>query len=321
VTFQYFDGGNATGARMTAFAQSFGVPMKFIAARGLRRACSIAVVSLFPTMVLVENPANGAGVDPNVTLKLIPQDARSGPGWKWDSRGWVSITGPSTVFEGFSTAGTVQVDANGVVIRNVKVVHGGNGWGIRIDHAKNTTISNCEVGGLNTTTGRLSTGIGTVYGDEGDVTVQSCDIYFTKNGINLSRGLVEDNVIRRMGSIPGDHVNSITSNVSTGKLTIRHNRLLNQIPQTDAIGLFQDFGGQHDVVIDSNYVSGGGYTIYGGAGATKTYNIVITNNRFGRDYYVRSGYWGPAAYFDKTGSGNAWSNNSWADTGKLIAAP
>jgi len=101
----------------------------------------------------------------------------------------------------------------------------------------------------------------------------------------------------------------VTSNGSTDQLTIRGNTILNRFDQTDAIGLFQDFGVEANRLITGNLLAGGGYTIYGGANERfgKTYNIVVTNNRFSTIYFPKARSFGPVAYFDKAGSAQATS--------------
>jgi len=116
-----------------------------------------------------------------------------------------------------------------------------------------------------------------------------------------------------MGFASGDHLNGTTSNGSTTMMTIRHNTILNKFDQTDAISLFQDFGGEANRLITDNLVAGGGYTIYGGDNERfgKTSNIKITNNRFSKIYYPNGGSYGPIAAFDASGSGNVMSGNYW----------
>ena len=101
---------------------------------------------------------------------------------------------------------------------------------------------------------------------------------------------------------------------------ILRNKILLEADQTGAISLFQDWGVNTDFVIDSNYLAGGGYTFYGGAGSFgHSTGIFFTNNVFGRDFWPESGYWGPVAYWDG-GVGNVWSNNRF-DNGELIPEP
>jgi hypothetical protein len=267
--------------------------------------------------------ATNTGVQAGITLKRIPEDVTSGPGWHWDSRGWVTIDGVGALFSGYSVTSSIDVVADNVIIENVKAVFADDGWAIGVRHASNVTIRNCEIGGVDTGAGRLMAGIKSIYGDEGDITIQKCNIYGTSTGIQIYRGLIEDNYIHDLGYKSGDHVNGITSNASTGPLVIRHNTVYNQISQTDAISLFEDFGVQRDVLIENNKVAGGGYTIYAGqnAGGPQTSNIVVKNNRISRRHFVSGGYFGPATAFSKAGPGNVWTGNVWDDTGIEIPAP
>jgi len=125
----------------------------------------------------------------------------------------------------------------------------------------------------------------------------------------MGQGLIEGNYIHDKGLNSGDHINGVTSNGSTDQLTIRGNTILNRFDQTDAIGLFQDFGVEANRLITGNLLAGGGYTIYGGANERfgKTYNIVVTNNRFSTIYFPKARSFGPVAYFDKAGSAQATS--------------
>jgi hypothetical protein len=55
-------------------------------------------------------------------------------------------------------------------------------------------------------------------------------------------------------------------------------------------------------------------------GGSPTTNIVITGNRFGQNYYAKSGQYGPVAYFAPAGTGNTWSGNIWDTTAKTVAS-
>ena len=117
-------------------------------------------------------------------------------------------------------------------------------------------------------------------------------------------------------------MNGVTSNGGSGQLDIVRNTILNSVSQTDAIGLFQDFGVEANRRIDSNLLAGGGYTLYAGSGTRgKSQNIVVTNNRFSSVYFQRSGYYGPAAAFDRDGGGNVWLRNFWDTNGSAVGTP
>jgi hypothetical protein len=75
----------------------------------------------------------------------------------------------------------------------------------------------------------------------------------------------------------------------------------------------------------NNLLAGGGYSIYGGATNEAAYgvptNIVITGNRFATTYYSTGGAYGTVSYFDKAGTGNKWTTNTWDTTGATIPTP
>ena len=139
-------------------------------------------------------------------------------------------------------------------------------------------------------------------------------------GIQVHAGLIEDNYVHDLGLKGDDHVNGFTSNGGTTPLTIRHNTVLNQHGQTDAVSLFQDFGPGATAHHRENLLAGGGYSLYAGANPGKestATNIVVTNNRFARSFYPRGGFYGPYTAFT-AGGGNVWSGNIWDDTGATL---
>jgi hypothetical protein len=265
--------------------------------------------------------AETAGVPAGTTLRKVPQEINSGPGWTWDSRGVLSVIEDGAVLDGLDVQGNVDVKASNVTIRNSRIQESGESFGVSLRHTKDVTVQNCEIYSPDAGAERLTVGIKDIYGDSTGMRLIGNDIWHTGTGIQVARGLIQDNYIHDMGYKSGDHLNGITDNGgSTEQLTVRHNTVFNQYGQTDAISLFQDFGRQDNRVIDDNLVAGGGYTIYGGAnaGAPGTTNIRITNNRFARIYSPNGGGYGPLGAWDPDGKGNAFTGNVWDDTGKAV---
>ena len=263
--------------------------------------------------------ASTTGVPAGVTLKNVPGDVSSGPGWAYDPRGWVAITGNGAVFDGYAVATDVSlsVEASNVTVRNVRLNVSGESFGIALRHTANVTITNTEITSPSASTGRLLVGIKDIYGDSTGLQVLRTNISRTSTGIQVESGLLQDNYIHDMGYKAGDHINGTTSNGGTDLLTIRHNTVFNQIDQTDAVSLFQDFGPQANRVIDNNLLAGGGYTLYAGANAGResgATNIHVTNNRFARTFYTNGGSYGPLAAY-VSGQGNTFTGNVWDDTG------
>ncbi len=115
------------------------------------------------------------------------------------------------------------------------------------------------------------------------------------------------------------HLDGIQVGGGDSGFRILRNKIVLNADQTGAISLFQDWGVNTDFVIDSNYLAGGGYTFYGGAGGFgHSTGIVFTNNIFGREVWPESGYWGPVAYWDRGGAGNVWSDNRFADGAPIV---
>jgi hypothetical protein len=255
--------------------------------------------------------ATNTGVAAGTSLQRVPQDVTSGPGWAWDSRGWLQASSGAVV-KNLIVSGPINVGGSNITVSNNKVLVSGENWGIGLQHSTNAIVSDNEIGILGGSP-RLMVGIKDIYGDSSGFQILRNNIQNTQTGVQVEEGLIADNYIHDMGYAPGDHVNGTTSNGGTTMMTIRHNTILNQIDQTDAISLFQDFANQANRLITDNLVAGGGYTIYGGDGRQfgLTSNIKITNNRFSTIYYPKGGYFDAVAYFDPNGSGNLASGNYW----------
>lgn len=247
--------------------------------------------------------ATTTGVTPGTTLKT------------YNSTVTVSTNG--AVFENAIVNGALNITANNVTIRNVRVINNGDGWGIGLMHTNGTTIDHVQV--MRGNGQRLESGIKDVYGDDTNTTITNADVSGTETGIFMHEGLLRDSYIHDLAMNTGDHVNGVSSNGETTPLSIDHNTILNPISQTDAIALFQDFGLEANRTITNNLIAGGGYSLYAGAGSHGTsHHIVITGNRFSRLYYAKGGSYGPATAYDTNGTGNAWTNNTWDDTGTTV---
>jgi hypothetical protein len=272
---------------------------------------------------------SNSGIPAGTVLKNVPGQVSSGPGWAWNKAdGYLQVTGNGANLTGLRIPGTVAVSANNVTLSNISITVGGNSgstgdsYGVTLNNTANVTIKNSNIQGTNTTTGRMGEGIKDVYTDSTGTQILNNNISKTDTAIQLYQGLIKGNYIHNLGLMEGDHVNGITTNGDIGTFDIENNTILNKFNQTDAIGLFQDFGTVANVTINNNYLAGGGYTIYGGDGNMgRSYNIKITNNQISTMYFPNGGQWGPVAYFDDQGPGNTWTGNTWASSGKTIPEP
>jgi parallel beta-helix repeat protein len=268
---------------------------------------------------------------PGTNLPRVPDDVTSGPGWHYDTRGWVEISGTGAVFSGYQVHTGLNVSASNVTIKNNVIDLDGPGWGIALRRSRSTTIDHNTIRG--TTNQPCDNGIRDIYGDSDDVTITANNIYYCSSAINHfdAGGLIKDNYFHDLGHpcLTDDpncgHFNGIQLGSGTGPLmTIDHNTILNPAPATDAIMLANDDGDQTNRTITNNLLAGGGYTLYGSGweGATAT-KITVTNNTFSTRYFPRSGSFGPVAHWQQNNT-NVWSGNTWADgpqAGKTITTP
>jgi hypothetical protein len=225
----------------------------------------------------------------------------------------ITITKDGTEINGLEVSGEINVEADNVTIKNTRLAAAPGDWGIiqRQGH-RGLTVVDSEIFG----NGKDRTQFA-ILNQGGDLTVKRVDIHTISNGILTEQGLVEDSYLHDPKYFSGDHTDMImcTSGPPSGAtLVIRHNTVINTLEQTGAIALFQDFGVVRNVTVQGNFLAGGGYSLYGGAGSKGTSsNIKVTNNVFSRDVWAKGGYNGPVAYWDKGASGNVWQGNVWED--------
>jgi hypothetical protein len=268
--------------------------------------------------------AANSGVPATTTLKAVPSQVSSGPGWSYNAGlNLVEVSGSNVVLSGLSIPCNLDITGSHVTINDDKVTTGGY-FGITLRHTADVTIENTTISGLNATTGRLGSAIDDSSGDSTGMVVKGNNISDFKSAVQLTSGLVTGNYIHDPGYISGDHTNGVIANGGTGQLTISGNTILNSISETDAITLDTSTvpGTVSNKTIENNLLGGGDYAIYGGtAFGHTTSNIVIANNRFSQAYYPKSGQFGPVAYFSPSGAGNSWTSNVWDTTGQTIPAP
>ena len=268
--------------------------------------------------------ATNTGVPAGTTLKSVPAQVSSGPGWYYNTATKaVIVTGNGTVLSGLSIPGVLTITASNVTVKNVQVVAGGT-FSIRLQHTTGVTIENSTVSGQNATTGRVNVAIADVYGDSTGMVIKDNNVSFFRTAMQISNGLVQGNYIHNPGYIAGDHTNGVVTNGGNGPMVIENNTIFNSLGQTDAISLDAATSGLPvaNQTVENNLLAGGGYTIYAGNGhGNTTSNIVIKGNRFGQHYYPKSGQFGPDVNFNPTGKGNLWSGNFWDTTGQAIPSP
>ena len=268
--------------------------------------------------------AINTGVPSGTTLKSVPGQVSSGPGWSYSAAGKdVIVTVKGTVLSDLYIPYNLVIDASDVTVKNVQVVTGGN-FGISLTHTTGVTIENSTISGQNATTGRVDSAITDVYGDSTGMVIKDNNISYFRTAVQISTGVVSGNYIHDPGYIAGDHTNGFYVNGGTEPLTIENNTIFVSSAQTDTINLDAGSAGVPvaNKTVENNFLAGGGYAIYGGTAlGNPTSHIVIEGNRFGQQYYPLGGLYGPVAYFTPTGTGNLWSGNFWDTTAKAIPSP
>ncbi|WP_214409871.1 hypothetical protein [Sphaerisporangium fuscum] len=234
------------------------------------------------------------------------------PGTQLRVVGETTVKKAGEVVEGVEIHGKLNIEADDVVVRNVRVVGQGDWAIIQRQGVSGADISDVEIMGDGTT--KVDTA---VLNQGGQISVRRANIHTVSNGIVTDHGVIEDCYLHDFKEFPGDHVDAIQIGGSPMKglsLTVRHNTVFNQVAETSAIIIGQDFSRTHDVLIQNNLLAGGGYTIYGGEGKFGVpTDIRIVDNIFSRRFFPKGGSFGPVAYYTDKGKGNAFTGNIWED--------
>lgn len=261
----------------------------------------------------------------------FPSAADTGPGSTTltPHSGDISIRTNGTVISGWNLSGSLDIYADDVTVVDSKITST-NWWGVnlrpghtglRILHSMITALpgKGPDNGGEDYALSNMS---------DGTVEVGWNDLSVFGNTVSTGHGYIHDNYvhdlvpfINRSGYY--QHTDTVISEGGdTTGLRIEHNTLLNPIDvkrgASAAIGLYPDSGPVTDVTIKDNWLAGGAYTLYGGgAGAAR---MMVSDNVFSDEYWPQSGFYGPIAHWNATGTGNVWSGNTFRD-GTEIDAP
>lgn len=220
------------------------------------------------------------------------------------SQGYVALGTPGQVLQNVSIVDCdINVTAANVQIRNVKLlITAPNTWGIIVRDGASAAISDVEISGRDKSTGSVQYAILAQSG--ATVMITRADLHHCADCVQGEHVILQDSWVHDLANPPGAHVDGFQCNGNCSGTVIRHNRIHVEYNQTGAVALFQDFGVPNNVLVENNWLSGAGYTIYGGAGTQGTpTNIRILNN------VVDPGEHGWLAYWDPTGSGNVATGN------------
>jgi hypothetical protein len=226
--------------------------------------------------------------------------------------GSVAASRDGQVISGLDITGEINVTAKNVTIKNTRVTGGGDWVVIMRPGAENLRIEDSV---LQTPAGTPQDIACLLNVGDGTPTLLRVDIHGCSAGVSSGGGLVQDSYIHDMAQKPGlSHDVGVASN-GGGGMQVIHNTIFNQYQQTAAVAFYQDFGTQHDDLVQNNLLAGGGYCVYGGTGTKgATAKIRFIDNRFSRKYSPTCGYYGYLADFNPNDPGNQWTGNYWDDT-------
>ncbi len=213
--------------------------------------------------------------------------------------GSITVDTPGTVIDSLDVTGEIVVHASNVVIKRTRV-RSSAAWPIQVGNGSTgVLIEDTEVDGLNSG--------GTVGIGWSGFTALRVDVHGSEDGIRASSNVVvQDSYIHGQSQCGSCHSDPVQS-TDGSNIVIRHSSLLNP-HNGNSIFLFKsDLGQINDVVVDSNLLNGGNYTVEvfnGGYGSPS--NVTVTNNRFGHD-----SVYGPVS---TDGAAISEAGNIWDDT-------
>ncbi len=218
------------------------------------------------------------------------------------------ITKAGTVIDGKLITGALTIRANNVTIKRSKVVMSGSGCTdcsvIRVfEGYTGAVVQDVEVDGRN------SCGIAVELAGDGGV-AQRVNAYGCSDFYRANDGTqILDSYGHDRWAPSGAHSDGIQS-LGTSNLTYRHNTLV--LPGDSGVNALimigNEYGRSNNVKIQNNLLDGGGYTIRLMPGSS---GVVISGNRFGRDYS-----YGPIY---ATSSDYSWTGNVWDLSGAAVA--
>ena len=240
-----------------------------------------------------------------------PGPANTGPHGSLKPSNSILAMQPGQVISDVDIAGTIQIKAANVIIRNFRLNANDAPYAIRVFADASVTLEDGEI---------TKAAEAAVYGN--DWTCRRLNIHHMgadglKGGGN---NRLEDCWIHHLGMTKGAHADGVQ--IDNGShFVFRHNNFdlpwwdelpvpgqtQKQVFRANSVFFINGWVGDiDDVVIENNWLNGGNYTIY----ALKQTNTHVHNNRMGRD----------AQYGLLNGKNVDWGDNVWEDTGKSAGA-
>jgi hypothetical protein len=196
-------------------------------------------------------------------------------------RGSMTVTEAGAVLDALDIAGSLTISANNVKVKRSRV-RAESFNVVRIsDGVTGTVLEDCEIDGAGSTEGNN--------GVMGTATVQRCNIHGVENGVVPGSGsVIRGSYIHDLRAPGAPHYDGIQIDGDKSDILIQGNTVVNGFNQTSAVMIDNYFGPIRNVIVDSNLLGGGGYTVYvdGHFNSNPILGVSITNNR------MIKGYWG-----------------------------
>ncbi|KQY42915.1 DUF4082 domain-containing protein [Cellulomonas sp. Root137] len=258
-----------------------------------------------PTTTPTPTPPPATGAYPSASTTGVPAGVALTP-YTGPSR----ITQPGTVIDSklITTPLVITAGANDVVIRN-SIIRANGFWLVLNDEgAKNLQIVDTELDGNNNTNNDAAVA-GRNY------TLTRVNIHGTIDGLKIGDNVtVQDSFIHDLLMTSDSHNDGIQS-LGSDNVKILHNTILVAKGSTSAIILSTGSAdSMKNILIDSNLMGGGAYTVYGGYQQgtdvlSRVNNVVISNNHITTTIFPNGGAYGPFSSVNApavTLSGNVW---------------
>ncbi len=187
-----------------------------------------------------------------------------------------TITKDGAVVDGWDT-GTITVSAKNVTIRNTRIT-ATTFWGVHGASGASATLDNVTITGQRGVDCQIGV-------DGGTVTIEHTDISGCEDGVHLhSDNVLADSYIHDLLKTATSHNDGVQVVSGIAGQAIRHNTIKvaagKGVGDNSAIFVQQSSGPINGLVIDSNLLDGGGYTLY----IEKADNVVASDNLLGPNH-------------------------------------
>jgi hypothetical protein len=265
--------------------------------------------------------------------------------------GSVTITTAGAVIDGLDVAGAISIQANNVTVKNGRVAVPAPGCGTASTCGNSDILVGAGITGTVLSHLELTVQTGATVEHAvrnlGDDSTAADHLYIHGPDAGwYGPGSLSDSYVLAVLAIADDHLENWYYGGGGGRIVANHNTLFNPAEQTATVFLKNDFGDIATAEITNNLLAGGGYTLYGGGGASGGIlrgPVMVTGNHFARcgggvetgpgpggvwlcpggsdssGYYPRGGSFGWQAYFDAAVT--TWLDNIWDDDGSAVTGP